>query len=41
MCAPLRPLLSKSNEGKWNEEHENTFKAIQTAIQKITEIKLF
>ena len=40
MC-PLRSLLSKSTEWKWEEEQETAFQNIKTAIQKITEQKHF
>ena len=41
LCAPLRPLLSKTNEWKWTEEHEKTFQSKKKEFQKIPEIKLF
>ena len=41
LCAPLRPLLTKTNQWKWTEEHEKTFQTIKNENQKITEIKHF
>ena len=38
---PLRPLLSKKMDCKWEEEHENAFQTITREIQKITEVKDF
>ena len=35
--APLRPLLSKKIEWKWEEEHDTAFQEIKRAIQKIRE----
>ena len=40
ICAPLRPLLSKTNEWKWGEEQEKAFQQIKE-IKHITEIKHF
>ena len=41
LCAPLRPLLCKTKEWKWTDQHENTFQTIKKEIQEITEIKFF
>ena len=41
LCAPLRPLLCKTKEWKWADQHDNTFQTIRKEIQKITEIKYF
>ena len=41
LFAPLRPLLRKDNKWKWDEEHEDAFKQIESAMRKITKIKHF
>ena len=41
ICAPLRPLLSKINECKWEEEQENAFQQIKEETKHITEYKHF
>ena len=41
ICAPLRPLLSKTNEWKWGEEQEKVFQLIKEEIKHITEMKHF
>ena len=41
LCAPLRPLLSKTTEWEWKDEQEKAFQEIKKALQKITEIKHF
>ena len=40
-CAPLRPLLCKTNEWKWTDEHEKIFQTIKKNSKKITKIKQF
>ena len=41
LWAPLRPLLSKKIESKWEEERKTAFQTIKKEILKITEIKHF
>ena len=33
-CAPLRPLLCRTNEWNWTDEHEMIFQTIKKEIQK-------
>ena len=41
ICAPLRPLLSKTKERKLGEEQEKAFQQTKEEIKHITEIKHF
>ena len=36
LCAPLRPLRSKTNEWKWTDEHEKTYQTKKNEIQNFT-----
>ena len=40
-CTPLRQLLRRDSEWKWEQEYEKSFRQNKGAINEITEIKHF
>ena len=41
LCVPLRPLLKKDKEWKWQEKAKEAFRKMKQATKEITEIKHF
>ena len=41
VSAPLRPLLSQTNEFAWTPDWENDFQQLKTLVKNIVELKHF